>query len=129
MLSCSRFLGSNGMLRLQDKDLCEMTSLQELHLEENDLTEATIHPDSLRCLTSLRLMYVYGKCETENSEYSHVCVCVCVCVCVRVCVCVCVCVCLSVCVCVCVCMHACMHACMRACVSMYMSVTVYMRYV
>ena len=46
------------MARVQDKDFCEMTSLQELDLESNMLTEDNIHRDSLRCLTALRVLYV-----------------------------------------------------------------------
>ncbi|KAI0207064.1 hypothetical protein LSAT2_008303 [Lamellibrachia satsuma] len=58
------YLGTNTMTHVREKDLCEMTILQELHLEENLLTEATIHPESFRCLTALHLINLnLNKCQ------------------------------------------------------------------
>ncbi|KAI0208333.1 hypothetical protein LSAT2_006946 [Lamellibrachia satsuma] len=60
------FLGTNQIKQVQEKDFCKMSHLRELYLESNQLSEKTIHPESLRCLGELQILFL------DNNQCQYV---------------------------------------------------------
>ena len=55
-LMLSRYLSYNNIEGLRDKDLCNMSILEELYLDRNKMTEETIEPEVFSCLGSLKIL-------------------------------------------------------------------------
>ena len=55
MLCCS-WLGANEIPAILESDFCELTTLEELYLNNNLLDEPTTPTDSFNCLGELRVL-------------------------------------------------------------------------